>query len=218
MEHLVVKEPKDVNATGGYYVTPLIAALAGRHFQTAKLLRDKGAHPNVERNNTPLHSAAFYGDVEMVQVLLKYEADVNAQDFAGLTPLYYALEGFYFGATTNIALSLSKVARLLLEHGADVNTRNNHHDIPLHFAAKFGRVEVVRVLLEHVANLGMEDDDGKTAIQAVSEYVNARNSDGQTPLHFASRGTYMDGPDITLSLSSVARLLLEHGADVNAWG
>ena len=218
VEHLVVKEPKDVNATGGHYVTPLIAALAGRHFQTAKLLRDKGAHPNVERNNTPLHSAAFYGDVEMVQVLLKYEADVNAQAFAGRTPLDYASEGFYFGATTNIALSLSKVARLLLEHGADVNARSNHHDIPLHFAAKYGRVEVVRVLLEHVANLGMEDDDGKTAIQAVSEYVNARDSDGQTPLHFASRGPSMEGPNIALSLSSVARLLLEHGADVNARG
>ena len=220
VEHLIINDPKDVNATGGYYVTPLIAALAGRHFQTAKLLRDKGAHPNIghKGDNTPLHSAAFYGDLEMVQVLLKYKADVNAQNSGGRTPLDSASEGFYFGATTNIALSLSKVARLLLEHGADVNARSNYHTTPLHFAAKFGRVEVVRVLLEHVANLGMEDDDGKTAIQAVSEYVNARDFDGQTPLHFASRGPSMEGPNIALSLSSVARLLLEHGAEVNAQG
>jgi ankyrin repeat protein len=218
VEHLIVKEPKDVNITGGYYVTPLIAALAGRRFQIAKLLRDKGAHPNVGRigDNTPLHSAAFYGDLEMVQVLLKYKADVNVQNSASRTPLDYASEGFYSGATTDIALSLSKVARLLLEHGADVNARNSEHRTPLHFAAEYGRFEVVHVLLDHVANLGAEDDDGENKSQVVSDYVNARNDKGQTPLCLASRGPSMEGPNVALSLSNIARLSLKHGADVNA--
>jgi ankyrin repeat protein len=72
------------------------------------------------------------------------------------------------------------------------------------------------VLLEHVANLGAEDDGGKTTFQVVSEYVNARNAKGRTPLYLTSRGPSMGGPNIALSLSSVARLLLDHGADVNA--
>jgi hypothetical protein len=44
VEHLVVKYPQHVNTESGHYVTPLFAALAGRHFQTAKLLRQNGAH------------------------------------------------------------------------------------------------------------------------------------------------------------------------------
>ena len=218
VEHLIVDDPTQVNATGGYYVAPLVAALAGGHFQTANLLGDNGANSDVRGYNdmTPLQSAAFYGEFEMVQVLLKYKADVNARNVNGKTALHLASEGDYHGRA-NFALSLSTVARLLLERGADVNARSIFHNIPLHFAAKYGRVEVVRVLLEHVANLAAEDDSRKTAIQAVSDYVNSRNSDGQTPLHFASQGTFTKGPNIAL-WPDVARLLLEHGADVNAQG
>ena len=212
VENLIVNDAKQVNATGGYYVAPLVAALAAGHFQTVNLLGDHGARSDVRGNNdmTPLQSAAFYGEFEMVQVLLKYKADVNARNVMGKTALHLASEGDYHGRA-NFALSLSNVARLLLERGADVNSRSMSHNLPLHFAAKHGRVEVVRVLLEHVANLEAQDDDRKAAIQAVSEYVNARNSDGRTPLHFASQGTFRKGPNI-----DVARLLLEHGADVNA--
>jgi hypothetical protein len=32
VEHLITKHPQDVNANGGYYVRPLVAALAGEHF------------------------------------------------------------------------------------------------------------------------------------------------------------------------------------------
>ncbi|KAH9989294.1 hypothetical protein BJV77DRAFT_1151561 [Russula vinacea] len=42
-EHLIIKHSQDVNANGGYYQRPLLAALAGKHFQTAELLRHNGA-------------------------------------------------------------------------------------------------------------------------------------------------------------------------------
>ncbi|KAF8483006.1 hypothetical protein DFH94DRAFT_647558, partial [Russula ochroleuca] len=124
VEHVVVNDPKQVNATGGYYVTPLVAALAAGHYQTAKFLHDKGAHPNVRgyQGVTPLHSAAYYGDFEMTQILLKYKAEVNSQNSAGRAALHYASQGRYHDVRgPNFALSLSNVARLLLEHGADVN-------------------------------------------------------------------------------------------------
>jgi hypothetical protein len=41
VEHLTVNDPKQVNATSGYYLKPLVAALATGHFQTAKFLSDK---------------------------------------------------------------------------------------------------------------------------------------------------------------------------------
>ncbi|KAF8501749.1 hypothetical protein F5888DRAFT_1875370 [Russula emetica] len=74
VENLIVEYPQHVNASGGWYVTPLVAALAGKHFQTAELLRDNGADPNVQClfGNTPLHSAACYGDCRDGSVLSKF--------------------------------------------------------------------------------------------------------------------------------------------------
>ena len=218
VEHLIINDPKQVNATGGHFVSPLVAALAGGHLQTAIFLHDNGADPNVRGYSgmTPLYSPAYYGEFEMVQILLKYKAGVNAWHEDGRTPLHFASEGSYQGGP-NIGLSLSNVARLLLENCADVNAQDEDRKTPLHFAANNGTVEVVRVLLKHVANLGAMDDDLKTASQVVvfSEYINARDSKDKTPLHLASEGRFRDGPDIA-AFVNVTRLLLEHGADINA--
>ena len=59
----------------------------------------------------------------------------------------------------------------LLEHKADVNAPNEAHCTPLHMAAQYGRlggVEAVRVLLEHGASVGEEDEDGSTPFQIAS--------------------------------------------------
>ena len=169
VEHLIVNHPEHVGATGGFYMTPLVAAVAAGHFQTATFLLDNGAHQEVEgyASRAPLHSAVLYADFEMVQALLKYKADVNAQDSGGDTPLHCASPG-------NLMVSihtqpLSNVARLLLDHGADVNARNNGRSTPLHLAVRDGRVDVVHVLLEHGADIGAEDNDGRTALQVVSD-------------------------------------------------
>ena len=172
VETLIVNNPEHVGATGGYYVKPLVAALAAGHFQTATFLLDNGANLEVTGyvGGTPLHSAVLYGDFEMVQVLLKYKAYVNAQDSQGRTPLHCASPGARVVSINNQNTELlSNIARLLLDHGADVNARNNGRSTPLHFAAQDGRVEVVHVLLEHGADIDAEDNDGKTALQVVSD-------------------------------------------------
>jgi ankyrin repeat protein len=175
VEHLIVKYPQHVNTSGGSYVTPLVAAWAGGHFQTVKLLRHNGAHANVcgSGGMTPLHSAAWNGDLEMVQILLDYSADVNARYTNNWTPLHYVSSmsnGLRRGSTSCFLISFPDVTRLLLEHGADVNARDDSRRTPLHIAAMNGSigVEVVRVLLEHGANVGAEDDSGRTAFQIAS--------------------------------------------------
>jgi hypothetical protein len=170
VEHLTINDPKQVNSTGGFYLTSLVAALAKGHLRTAKFLFDNGAHPNFRgiSEMTPLLSAAYNGDFEMVQVLLNHKADVNARHTGSWTSLHLASHGNP-GQSPNIIPSLSIVARLLLEHGADVNAKVDKQSsfpsaTPLHLAARLGRVEVVHVLLQHGANVGMKDDSGRTTL------------------------------------------------------
>src|SRR5258708_20972428 len=98
VEHLITRYSPDVNAAGGYHVRPLVAALAGDHFQTADLLRYNGANTHVRGQfwMTPLHSAALHGNLKVVEKLIEYEADIHAEDMDGWTPLYWGSDGKYF--------------------------------------------------------------------------------------------------------------------------
>ena len=164
VEHLIAKHPQDVNADGGWYVRPLVAALAGEHFQTADLLRRNGADLDVRDRSglNPLHSAAYSGNLEVVRILINYDpADVDARDKDGWTPLLWASEGRIFKD--------GSVLRLLLEHGADINVRGQDGWTPLHFASFCRALEVVRLLLEHGADIEAKRYNGKTALQEVAD-------------------------------------------------
>ena len=229
VEHLVANYPKQVDTRGGYYLTPLIAALAGGHFRTAQFLYDNGAHPNARGydDNTPLHSAAFYKDSAMVRVLLEYKANADARNSDGATPLHFVSRGRGNGGP-NIGLTVAgltvagrTVARLLLDHGADVNARTNDDTTPLHEAARGGRVEDIYLLLEFGADVNAQKKDNTTplhevvgagrveAIRMLLDFgadVSMRKNDGTTQLHEAAEYGNVEA----------IRVLLEHGAYVNA--
>jgi hypothetical protein len=193
VQHLIVKYPQDVNADGGYYMRPVIAALAGEHFQTADLLRHNGSDPHVQGRykSIPIHSAANMGNFDVVQKLIEWDADVDAVDEDGWTPLYWASRGLRFKD--------GSVLRLLLERGADVNARAGRDPgaggdgfTPLHRASSYRAPEVVRLLLEHGADVEAVSVDGKTALQVV----------GKSP----------DGSVDQGRCDKIRRLLVEHGA------
>jgi len=175
-EHLIAKYPQQVNACGGYYFVPLVAALTGEHFGIAELLirNGAGATVNVRGNlgRTPLHSAAYYGYVEVVRFLLEHNADFNSRDSEGSTPLHHASYDGGSRKHPNVPRLLAEVAQLLLQHGADVNARQHYDRTPLHVAVVLGTVEVARMLLEHGATVIEEDENGRTAFQVALDRGN----------------------------------------------
>ena len=89
---------------------------------------EQGANPNShigERYETPLIAAADSDDgqsIEIMKILIKSGADVNARNRSYSTALYCS--------TSNEENSIEK-AKLLLNAGADVNTRNMYGNVPL---------------------------------------------------------------------------------------
>jgi ankyrin repeat protein len=178
-----------------------------------RLLMEKGAE------YSPIHIAAYFGNLDEIKSYLAERKDVNAEDPSRLTLLACAVCG-----------GQEAVARLLLNHGAAVNLQAGSGWSALHWASMTGRDEMTKMLLEEGADVELRDRWGCTALyHAASRYrgdavetllekgadVNAKTGviiaegqtdEGWTALHAAC----------TTGSAPVVELLLAHGADVNA--
>ena len=72
----------DVNIFGGYFDSPLIAALIGDHPTIVRLLLGRGIEVNrlSPEHGFPLHNACAHSRKKSIQSLLDYGADINAYD------------------------------------------------------------------------------------------------------------------------------------------
>jgi ankyrin repeat protein len=194
VECLLDAHPQDLNTQGGYYKTPLLAALGKEHLNIALFLLERGAdvEPQGGPGQTALYVASSHGYAELVHSLLDRGADLNAVcddwDEDGydvkLTPLLVALK-----------MGRLEIARLLLESGADVERRGSPGPNALYMASSHGHAEFVRLLL----------DRGVDSNVACDDWDKEGNAADFTPLLVASQNDMLE----------VARLLLEQGADSN---
>jgi ankyrin repeat protein len=191
---LVVSHPQLVNANGGFYTSPLAAALSRRDFKMAELLYRHGADIDIRGcyGRTPLYATSIKGVSEIAQWLLSHGADPNVRVNAGgarsWTPLHSAaIHGYPEFTQTLLQFKEDKNTKyrrdqissqlpsserhpnaaglMLRRQGVDMNAQDKDGFTPLHLASAGGKLEVVRLLVEHGADIHVKDKAGRTAYQ-----------------------------------------------------
>ncbi len=186
---VALKKGADSNVCGSDYRRPLHVAVLNRNSLVVRELLKTKANPNVHDcpGDTPLIFAASRNDVSVAAQLLAAGANIEA----GLDndPLRMAA---YHGHV--------EVLRILLSHKANPNAVHGDNSA-LIFASRNRHVEVVQLLLESGAKANYRTkNDGTALFEALGNF---------RPIPFAS-------DDEARKALEIVRLLIKHGADVNA--
>ena len=196
----LIKAGAKVRAINAYGVNAMQLAADSGNTDLIALLLKAGADPNSPNadGETTLHLVARAGNLQAAKLLLKAGVNVDPREnFGGQTPLMWA-----------VARRHPEMVELLASKGANVNARGAIRDYqrvataesraksldrggftPLLYAARENCRECVEILLRHKADVNLGDP---------SDVV---------PLSVAMLNANWD----------IARLLVEAGADVNAW-
>lgn len=178
--------------------TPLLNAVVFKQPETVRLLLEQGANKNLPTNGpdrprlTPIHCAIAHDFREIAAILLSFKPDLETRDRHNDTPLLMAVRRGkidfiqplltagadieYKPTPYSSALSLSiiefkdlRMAKILIDNKANIETRSNEHGTMLHVAARSDNLKVIEFLAENGSN------------------VNARNRTGVTPLMLSAR-------------------------------
>jgi ankyrin repeat protein len=91
IKYLVEEKNFDINAQDRSGGTSLLYAVQFKHYAIAEYLLLKGAKQIQGWGVYPIHDAVVNYDLEMLKLLVKYGADINAKDEEGYTPLAKAI-------------------------------------------------------------------------------------------------------------------------------
>ncbi|KAF7968345.1 hypothetical protein HWV62_30939 [Athelia sp. TMB] len=210
ISQLLLKHGADVNAAEGEYGTALQAASYAGQLEICQLLVEQGADVNAAGGyyGVALQAASLRGHFDICRLLLDQGADVNATGGRhGTSPNAVRLlrpedcawkgqAGGEYGTALQASSYLGRheTCRLLLEHGANVNTTGGKYGTALlaalHSRSGRGHDEICQLLLEHGADVNATGEEYGTALQAA----------------------------LCWGRLKICQLLLEQGADVNAKG
>ncbi|HEV2208314.1 MAG TPA: ankyrin repeat domain-containing protein [Verrucomicrobiae bacterium] len=103
-------------------------------------------------DSSPIHWAAFKGDTNILNVLLRHHSDIKKKGTNWeISALHLARDSY--------------TAEFLLDHGAELESLDIHGQTPLMWAAKRGNAEVAETLIKRGARLDSHDKADWTALE-----------------------------------------------------
>jgi ankyrin repeat protein len=171
----------DCNAQSSTGLTALMAASKNGRLEVVKKLLDQKVKIDAQGKGgvTALMLAADSNQLEVVNLLLKKNADPNVEDQRGWTALMNAVyqgnsncvealaarsrEEVNRGLLVAALMGRKETAKVLLEHGAEVDSRADDGRTPLMLAANKGDQDLVSLLLQAGADPTLIDKSGATA-------------------------------------------------------
>jgi ankyrin repeat protein len=197
----------DVSRRSAAFGTPVDIAAQRGHVDVVRALHAHGAAVDAADavGVTPLMRAARAGEADVIEALLVLGANATAEDAVGATALHRAAER-----------GRDAVIERLLDTGADPARTNDRGETPLAQAIERGHASTVLLLLEH----GVEPDTS-AIVEAVRggrctilEQLIAHGADLDAA-EARTAGLLFHAP-FDPAHRDIWRLLVEHGAEVNA--
>ncbi|KAK6983588.1 ankyrin repeat domain-containing protein 50 [Biomphalaria glabrata] len=147
--------------------------------------------------HTPLHNAI--GNSHLAELLLVYRANVNARDESGDTPLLLV---------SNYTCGLEQIAKLLIDHGADLNIRNNAGMSALDLATEKFNTRLMCLLIDSKADLGRDDMQRKSILSILLSHETPTKNVQKTAAYLLDQGISAD-----LVRRDIIQRLIEAGND-----
>jgi len=213
------------------------------HLHLIEFMNKNGANIDLKNKKgfSPLHYAAQYGHLSVIEYLVKNGANINLRNNRFMTPLQIASEnrfltvdeylinhGAYIDdmicgenyihwASRNGYLS---ILISLLDHGAEIHSKNGDYKTPFQIASEKGHLDVVEYLINHGANIQDEIYDESCLHWASRNgylsiilcllnqgvFIDSINDNQETPLHLSSGSGHIN----------IVEYLLDNGSDLNA--
>ncbi len=215
---VLLKKNAQIDLRDNNGITSLMKACFYDHTEAVIVLLEHGAQVDLAENidqQTALIYASVVNHIEIVQLLLKHRANVNWRDKHGGTALMHVAR---HNKTKNVSDLLgycnqeeSPLEKFLSDNGIPVKKNDDKWS-----SLKLGSSELIKLLLDHGAEVDLQDDDGLSALIAASRagnievvklllehnaQVHLANKNGFTALTFASAS----------KSSEIVRLLISHG-------
>ena len=224
------------HARSGGFFTPkgetLCVAAKASQSKALGFLIERGVNANATKHKgeNTLYVAAKSGQPKSVETLLASGANVNTRITRnGYTALFNTLIAFRPSVATETS---SKIAEILLSHGANINTTAFNGDQLLHLAItkKYRNREVVRLLLTRGASVDARDRSNKTTLiltsirrePIIADYllsfganIQATNTAGYDALCLAAVELDIRREHSTANAALLVDILSAHSADIN---
>ena len=168
-----------IDAKDEHDSTALSLAADYGHMDTAQLLLSRGADPSAAqlKDDADLVNAATESMSTRVALILERSVSRDAANKALFEMAGFAVPIIIIKSPTPlppphkedwVQMDEQETVKLLFQHGATLEARNQTGATPLIWAATFGHDSAIRIFLNHGANVRARDRSGMTALIAAA--------------------------------------------------